>query len=386
MAPPIVYLHIGSPKTGTTYVQNVLWANRKALESAGVLLPGHYRYARVQATRDLLKWSPDESPEPPQTWARIAAEITRWSGSSAVFSMEFLCWASTEQVQHVIDSLKGSQVKVILTTRDLARLVPAQWQTAMRQRNTWTLDEYAAAVAGVSTGKKAKDAARHFWRRQDYGKILEHWAGLVGVDNITVVTVPPSGGDPDELWRRFCRASGLDEDAYATTDMSHESLGAASAEVMRRLNETAPITDMSMRSYQKSVNGALTRRVLAERRSQEPGLSLPTAHREWADREAARVIAEIEAVGATVIGDLDDLKPRPSGKDPVAPEQLPAEQLLAAAIDGLAGLSAEYAKQRDKIDELEAKQASKVGRVKAPIESGGIAGLKDTWRRRRPRK
>ena len=60
MAPAVVYLHIGSPKTGTTYIQDVLWANREALEADGVLLPGHYRYARVEAARDLVKWDRDD--------------------------------------------------------------------------------------------------------------------------------------------------------------------------------------------------------------------------------------------------------------------------------------------------------------------------------------
>ena len=382
MAPPVVHLHIGSPKTGTTYVQNVLWANRQALETDGVLLPGHYRYARVQATRDLLKWDPEQTPAPPATWERIAAEIGRWSGRSAVFSMEFLCWAAIEPAQHLIGSLGPSQVKVILTTRDLARLVPAQWQTSMRQRNTWTLDEYAAAVAGEGTGKKGRDAARHFWRRHDYGKILARWGELVGVENLTVVTLPPSGGDPDELWRRFAAAADLGDHAFQTGDASHESLGAASAEVMRRLNATDVINEMTMRSYHKSVNGALTRRVLSERRSREPGLSLPTAHSEWAAREATRVISEIEAVGPRVIGDLADLTPRPGKAEPVVPESLPAADLLAAAIDGLTGLAAEYAKQRDKIDELEAAQSGQRGRLKPVARSGGLSGLKDKWRRR----
>jgi len=241
-------------------------------------------------------------------------------------------------------------------------------------------------VAGDGEGKKSRDAARHFWRRQDYGKILAHWGDLVGVSNLTVVTLPPSGGDPAELWRRFCQAADLDQQTYETSETSHESLGAASAELMRRLNATPAITNMSMRSYQKSVNGALTRRVLSERRSREPGLSLPASHRDWAQREATRVISEIEAVGPRIIGDLQDLVPLPPRAEPVVPEDLPAEDLLAAAIDGLAGLAAEYAKQRDKIDELETAKSSQRSRIKAPVATGGLSGLKAAWRRRKPRK
>ena len=35
-----VYLHVGLPKTATTYLQTILWANRDALEGQGVRLPG----------------------------------------------------------------------------------------------------------------------------------------------------------------------------------------------------------------------------------------------------------------------------------------------------------------------------------------------------------
>ena len=286
MAPAAVHLHIGSPKTGTTFVQNMLWANREPLEADGVLLPGHYRYARVQAVRDLLAWDPAEDPEVPRSWRRLTAEVNRWEGTAAIISQEFLCWASPEQIAEVVASFPKSQVHVVLTVRDLARLVPAQWQTAMRQRNAWTLDEYADAVAGASTAKRATAAARHFWKRQDYGPILTRWVDAVGLANVSVVTVPPSGGDPNELWLRFCRACGLNAEHTEPGEVSHESLGAASAEVMRRLNERPAVAELPMDLYQKSVNGALSRRVLGRRRGAEPGLVLPEAHREWAEREA----------------------------------------------------------------------------------------------------
>src|ERR1700754_1132007 len=37
---PVVYLHIGAPKSGTTFIQNVLWRNKEVLAEQGVVLPG----------------------------------------------------------------------------------------------------------------------------------------------------------------------------------------------------------------------------------------------------------------------------------------------------------------------------------------------------------
>jgi hypothetical protein len=152
---------------------------------------------------------------------------------------------------------------------------------------------------------------------------------------------------------------------------------------MRRLNAHPTIEKMPVSAYQKSVNGALTRRVLGHRRSLEPGLALPEVHLEWAEREAERLIADIEAVGVEVIGDLDDLRPRPAKYDPVFPDQLPAEMLLEAAIDGLAGLAAEHVTLTAKVQQARKKR-------QRPLAGGGgesstTARLQAAYRRRRPR-
>ena len=35
-----VFFHVGLPKTGTTYLQTMMWHNRAELARQGVLLPG----------------------------------------------------------------------------------------------------------------------------------------------------------------------------------------------------------------------------------------------------------------------------------------------------------------------------------------------------------
>jgi hypothetical protein len=331
-----------------------------------------------------LKWNPDEG-EQPESWPRLAGEVNRWGGRSAVISQEFLCWATDEQIKIVVDSFPESTVRVVLTVRDVARLVPAQWQTAMRQRNTWTLDEYADGVAGTGSGKRGQRLTRHFWRRHDYGPILQRWVDAVGVDNVCVVTLPTSGSDPEELWRRFCSAIDIDPATTTPGEASHESLGAASAELMRRLNELPEVKELTMQEYHKSVNGALSRRVLGKRRSREQSLTLPEEHREWAERESDRVINDIGAVGVRVIGDLEDLRPRTSSADAVAPEELPAAELLAAALDGLAGMATEHAALVKKLKKREDRPRGRKKQVSEPLQRGGFAELRRVWRRRRQR-
>ena len=49
-----VFLHIGLPKTGTTYLQSVLWESRAALARDGYLLPGSGHREHLWAALDLL--------------------------------------------------------------------------------------------------------------------------------------------------------------------------------------------------------------------------------------------------------------------------------------------------------------------------------------------
>ncbi|MFL6179992.1 MAG: hypothetical protein ACJ73J_05385 [Actinomycetes bacterium] len=385
MAPNDIYLHIGAPKTGTTYLQDMLWANKDILDQSGVLVPGHYRYARVPAIREVLKWNPDASEPLPDRWLRIAQEIKRWHGPSAVLSQEFICRLSEAQTHALVASLaRGNrgQVHCILTVRDISRLLTAQWQTAMRSRKHWTLTDYCAAAAGTSTEPNAAGMHDHFWIRHNYQLILNRWIDEVGAGNITVVTVPQSGADPEELWRRFCEACGIDASATGSAEPTHESLGAASAELMRRLNQNEVVRSMNLKTYQQSVNTAISRRGLVDRRSKEPKLSLPPEFAEWASQSAQETVDLITSARVRVIGDLDDLRPSLSAAPAVNPEELPPGVLLEACIDGLAGLAVEHAKLSHT-----GEPGRRAGGRTGHADAEGTSTLKRAraaWRRRAP--
>jgi hypothetical protein len=48
-----VFLHVGPPKTGTTYLQEMLWRHRERLEDAGITLPLKSRRAQFRAAAAL---------------------------------------------------------------------------------------------------------------------------------------------------------------------------------------------------------------------------------------------------------------------------------------------------------------------------------------------
>src|SRR3954464_13914523 len=60
---PVVFLHIGEPKSGTTFVQQVMWSNRDQLARQGVLLPGAHAQDHFRANQDLREApQPDDDP------------------------------------------------------------------------------------------------------------------------------------------------------------------------------------------------------------------------------------------------------------------------------------------------------------------------------------
>lgn len=377
MAPATVYLHIGSPKTGTTYLQNTLWDNREALLADGVLLPGRTRSLSLNAIQDLLKWRPADG-DPPTSWQRLTHEVRAWDGGSVVLSEEHLHKTTAAQFALITESFAGSQLEIVLTARDLVRSVPAQWQSSVRQRKTWTLGEYADAVCSVVKGEKLTGAAQHFWRRQDSPTIVRRFVQRLSVEQVTLVTVPPSGGDPDELWSRFCRACDLDFSATKPGEVSHESLGAASAEIMRLLNSSALVEELGVADYKKTINHALSRHSLSPRRGEERGLAFPERHRAWAEEQAGRIVRNLEQTGIEVIGDLEDLRPRPSSRPYVDPDKLPADELLDAALGGLAGMAMAHVELRAQFDAAtaalaQARAEARDSQLRAgPTRPGGL--------------
>ena len=93
-----VFLHLGLPKTGTSYLQTILWAHRAELRAAGLLVPGRERRDHLWASlvvRDDAKVG-NRNPEAPGAWAVLTTQALEWEGD-VVISHEFFCAATAEQ-------------------------------------------------------------------------------------------------------------------------------------------------------------------------------------------------------------------------------------------------------------------------------------------------
>ena len=48
-----VFVHIGLPKTATSYLQTIIWGNREQLRSVGVTVPGSERRDHLWSSREI---------------------------------------------------------------------------------------------------------------------------------------------------------------------------------------------------------------------------------------------------------------------------------------------------------------------------------------------
>jgi hypothetical protein len=328
---PVVFLHIGAMKTGTTYLQSVLSAQREELREHGVLVPR----GQVLAVRDALGLTGNIDGEPVarevDAWATMSAEMLSWSGKASIVSMEYLSFARPWQARRVVETLAGADVHVVLTLRDAARVIPAQWQSYTRSMGTGSWPEYAVGVRQGAAGTNSS-IIKSFRRAQNARRMLRAWESAVGPDRLHVVTVRGPGAPPDLLWERFASVVGVDPSLRPPkNEQTNPSLGYGSCDVLRRANDS--LADVPRRPYNRIVRW-LAGSVLETNRVHEsrPRLDLATA--EFAAELNRATIQLIRRGGFPVIGDLDELAAVPdlSAIDPGdAPQDPSEEEVLAAA-------------------------------------------------------
>ncbi|HZC70258.1 MAG TPA: hypothetical protein VE442_06170 [Jatrophihabitans sp.] len=329
-----VFVHIGEAKTGTTYLQTLFDRNRDTMRADGLLYPECGGSGHVLPTLDLRRTTFKSTPNPniPGSWKRLVGEIRAWDGP-ALISCELLAPAARQPIKRLMTSLDFADVHIVLTVRDLARQLPAAWQERVKNRGQDSFAEWLAAVhdpRGAPTS-----AGRLFWGLHDIEAILAKWSVALPPERVHVITVPPSGGDPSLLWKRFAQVLGLDPDHYTQPERSvNSSLGAAEVNIVRQVNIAIGGDDFPWPHYDRLMKWYLSPE-LAKRRGIP--LDLPVAEYDWAVAKSQQFAKAIADAGYDVVGDLAELTPtsRPSGMDPDA---VPAEMRAEVGVAGVAAL------------------------------------------------
>lgn len=317
------YLHIGTYKTGTSFIQSVLLRNRDLLSAAGTTYPtDHMNWGlQVRATRDLL--GQQGLTDIDGAWERMVAIIQTADTPQAVVSMERLSVAPADRALALIESLQPSEVHVIVTLRDLVRLLPSDWQSSIKQGRTWSFSDYVSAAAG-EPGSSA--ANRSFWEHHDAPEIVKRWMPAVGPGRLHIVTVPPSGAPPSLLWERFSSVMGLTAADYDITQdlKSNFSLSFSDTEFLRKINREIG-NDLGKDARKKWVTRYIANKVLRPESTDVAAsdrVQLTQDEHDWATGRAKDIVAQLKELDVDVIGDLDELIPVPRtglGNEPTRP-------------------------------------------------------------------
>ncbi len=322
------FLHVGSPKTGTTYLQSVLWASREDLRRQGLLLPLRLRdhFELTLLTREVL--DPDtDGPEVAEVLERLREQIAR-TEEDLLISHELLAFSTPHGMAQVRDLLAGTEVHLLLTVRDWPRQLPAEWQQLVKTRYEQTYEHFLAAV---------RDDPRHgLWRSQDYARVTRRWREALDLpaERVHVVTVPPPGADPALLLTRFCSVLGVDPARVdTTTPQGNPSLSVESAELMRRVNGALGERLPKPRAgYARVAKFWFAEKVLGP----APGtrLALPAEHQEWCRAASRAQVDALAAAGYDVVGDLGDLLPD-APDSPWTPPRVDEADLLERSLDAI---------------------------------------------------
>lgn len=319
--PQRVFLHLGLPKTGTTYLQDVLWSNRRRLAGDGIHLPGFGHREHLWAALDLAERPRLERRhvDAPGAWSRLVEEALGQS-RDVLLTHEFFCIASKAQAARAVAAFGDREVHLVLTVRDAAGLVLAGWQESVKNGSTRGLQE-------VLEGKSAS-GPEFSMRAWDVAGVLRRWGHQVPPERVHILPMPGPGQAREDHWRHFAEVLGVDAEAYdAPAQASNPALGIVQIELLRRINAHLP-------AYSARDRGVWIRGYLAEGRLAHQDRSRGSIPDEYASRFHAQdeaALAAIEAGGYDVVGDLATLQKAEVALRGRLPETVSSDELVESA-------------------------------------------------------
>ncbi len=204
-----LYLHIGSPKTGTTAIQHLLAKNRPLLESKGICFPDlGFRYTNVGNKRNahFLVVPPEEYPEDYEKGLNMVADLGTRFGT-LILSDESI-WNAAQRIPNFFARLRqelekrGLSLRVIAYLRRQDLIVQSMYVQRVKQDNDahFSFDSYLRRIQ-----------KRRFPVPLDYDAYLSRIADVVGWDamHIRIYEQGQFQGEEKTLFSDFLDLFGL---------------------------------------------------------------------------------------------------------------------------------------------------------------------------------
>lgn len=348
-------LHIGAPKTGTTFLQAVLFQNCEHLRAQGVLVPGESRRDHGKAARGVREGAASRKYG---EWLRLVAEAQRWPGT-VVITNEWFCMAAAVNSRQALEDLGETEKHIVFTARDFGDQVPSAWQETLKLGVPSTLESFIKsldATAEVESVLPDVAVMRERWRWSvlDPAEGLGRWRADLPTDCLHVVTVPPRGAARGVLWERFAAVCGIDPSS-CDIEVGHtrDSVGVESARLLQEIGPALRAAVAADEGYGREAFPWIRKYFANELLMRRGGRPIAMRPPEWTmvRNRSERTIQQLQSAGYDVAGDLSDLTSASPASGARHPDDVADRDLLELALPLLADLlgrvRAEYLRAED---------------------------------------
>jgi hypothetical protein len=320
------FLHVGTAKSGTTFLQDLWWQQRDELRERGLLLPGSGRrdhFAAAAVVKGMTDVVETLDARERGAWRRLVDATGEWPGDVLITNEHFSDSPPDAAAAAAAElASAAAEVHVVVTARDLGRVLPSAWQQRVKMGARQPYRRFLATVRRGAGDQK-------FWRYQDVAAVLARWSAGIPQHHAHLVVVPRPGAPREELWLRTGSVLGVDLGGLETeARRPNDSLGLVEAELLRRVNECVPRPRRSP-ALTRHVKGTFVPGALSGCAAREPFV-VPERHHGWVSERSEAIVADLRAGSYDVVGDLDDLLPAPP-REGRTPDDVTDDELLAAA-------------------------------------------------------
>ena len=307
--PKKVFIHDGFHKTGTTAIQESLFANSKALKDLGTTYLRTGRKASHKAAWALSGktwgWKDRGGLKTPiSEWQKLLRKI-KLRKAQTVISSEFFSELSDKHLLKLATDLKGIDVHVIFTIRPFSKMLSSSYQQYLKYGLKASYEDWLRDIFAVPNKSKLSPS---FWKRHNHAKVIDRWQRVFGSRNIHLIVVDEN--KPDHLYRSFEEVLKLPKQTLNPVNSvgSNRSLSHAEISLLLAINRAFPAS-RSWPDYELFIRHGAFRYITDEIKLTEQDERLLTP--QWAldiSKEfSEKNVKKIESLNVNIYGDLQKL-------------------------------------------------------------------------------
>lgn len=203
----VIYIHIGTHKTGTTSLQHFLGTNKAAMLEQGILVPDSGKPdMKRESGNHRLAWSllRKNGVDNFDDWNSLKQEMLQAPGAKTVISAEGFCLLEDPGIRYLRKLLEGNEVYIIVYFRKYKDYLKSVYSTQIRNKDTETRKFSAYIMENT--------------QKIDYNRLLEVLGRNFGYERLIVRLydeVIASGG----IIRDFTKIIGFDHGNFEVPEV-----------------------------------------------------------------------------------------------------------------------------------------------------------------------